>query len=343
MMTYDPLPQYGVRPIDAPCQGAFPVQSSVLNEVALAKRVLVDYPLARPLRCSFLERGDSDIYRVDNADSRFFLKIFRPPHTGTAAEAEARFVCTLHSLGVDCVPPIKRNDSRYATTIDAPEGSRPALLFEQAPPPLPADLDASYLRNIGLAVARLHTAADRLPIENTPINEPADTFFQRARLYPLPYLSRGQQKTWLIACDKAKQYLDRLPTAPPFYGPCHADLVLSNIRAEKDGRIVLFDFGNAGWSWRALEFAIVYSSIQRRNQDRMETLWQAFVSGYADSGRDVEPLLEHLQGMRVIRQIGFITGASATCHLRMGIHVVEGDMINGEMRHLEGLMRDAEW
>jgi hypothetical protein len=74
---------------------SFPAQSSVLDEVALFKRVVPLYEVKKPRTCRFLTRGDADIYRIWTDTHCYYLKIYRPPEPVSRVEAEGRFVADL--------------------------------------------------------------------------------------------------------------------------------------------------------------------------------------------------------------------------------------------------------
>ena len=126
----------------------FPVQSSVLDEEGLLSGVVKDYCVSDAISCRFLSRGDSDIYRVITSTRNYYLKIYRPPKSLESAEAEASFVWALSKSDVKVVKPVPRKDGQYAFQVNAPEGIRPMLMYEEAPPQPPKELDdkLQYLR-----------------------------------------------------------------------------------------------------------------------------------------------------------------------------------------------------
>jgi Ser/Thr protein kinase RdoA (MazF antagonist) len=252
---------------------SFPVQSSVLDEEALLSRVVKDYCIPRPDSCRFLTRGDTDIYRVKAATSNFYLKVYRPPQSLELTEAEASFVSALSASGIPVVRPVPRTDGRFAFQVSAPEGTRPMLLFEEAPPPLPPQLDEALLTQIGEKAALVHAAADEFDTDFGVPEMQSDAFLKEQVCYTSHFLSK-QDSTYL--CDVSKNLsliLQELPHKTPDFGLCHADLVMSNLRLTIEGTITLFDFGNALKTWRVFELAIVYWSLEDRARDGRDHLW----------------------------------------------------------------------
>jgi len=140
----------------------FPVQSSVLDEEKLFAEVVKDYPIEEVKSCRFLSRGDADIYRVKTKTRNFYLKVYRPPKSLEETEAEAILVWALSEAEIPVVKPVHRTDDQFATQVPAPEGMRPMVLYEEAPPPIPGELNEKILSKIGAKVALFHYAADNL-------------------------------------------------------------------------------------------------------------------------------------------------------------------------------------
>ncbi|MEM6393732.1 MAG: phosphotransferase [Planctomycetota bacterium] len=312
-----------------------------MNEAALAERVLPAYGLDPPVVCRFLERGDSDIYRVEAGRGRVYFKVYRPPHSPERVEAEARFAAALISAGLPCVRPVSRSDGRYATVIEAPEGPRPAVVYEEAPPPLPADLNDTWMEQIGRLIGQLHNVADTLAPDDHPYTPEHDARFGSLVAAVEPYLNANQLAVYRSTCEAAACWQRGLSKKNPAYGPCHADLVLPNIRATPDGQPVLFDLGNAAMHWRALELAVVYWNMEYRCKGRRESFWRALLEGYRASGRETGQIEDRLPMMLVLRQLAFMAGCFATCPIRMGVGVIEGKSTQDAMARLERLAKHA--
>jgi hypothetical protein len=174
----------------------FPVQSSVLDEEVLFSEVVKDYIIPEPYSCRFLSRGDSDIYRVKTAARSFYLKIYRPPKSLELTEAEASFVWALSQSDVPVVKPVHRVDDRFAFQVSAPEGNRPMLLYEEAPPSLPSKLDEEMATAIGEKVALFHNVADRFDASFGLPEIGINTFLDERVYYTRQFLSE-QESTYL--------------------------------------------------------------------------------------------------------------------------------------------------
>ena len=319
----------------------FPVQSSVLDEEALFSDIVKEYCIPTPDTCLFLTRGDADIYRVKTATANFYLKIYRPPQALELTEAEALFVFALSASDIPVVKPVQRTDGRFASQVYAPEGRRPMLLFEEAPPPLPAFLDEALLLQIGEKIAMLHVAADELDTDFGIPEIQADTFFREHVYYMSRFLSQEDRAFLEDLSAQLALILKRLPRKTPDFGLCHADLVMSNLRLTPEGTITLFDFGNVLKTWRVFELATVYGSLRNRYRNNRDPLWKAFLHGYEAVRILPETLSEYLAVMLILRQIGFLGGNCATLPLRLGTEPFESDFIEKGMTRLRDLVEEA--
>ncbi len=312
----------------------FPAQSSVLDEEALLSNIVKDFRIPTPYSCQFLQRGDSDIYRVKTNGGNFYLKVYRPPQTLDQTEAEARFVSAMSESGVPVVKPVIRKDDKYAVQVSALEGKRPMLLFEEAPPMLPTKPTEDMLTKVGEVVARVHETADETGNDFGISQINTDKILKDVVYYSTPYLSDEDAEYFSDISNKLADILMSYLRSTPDFGLCHADLVLSNICLTSDETIVLFDFGNAMKTWRTLELAIVYWSLGHRFKEERKAKWDAFLRGYKSVRQLSEGFKEQIHLMLTLRQISFIGSNCASLPLRLGTDPFEGDFLENQMKVL---------
>jgi Ser/Thr protein kinase RdoA (MazF antagonist) len=319
-----PPARYGlhIEPESCKANGPFPAQSSVLDEEMLLGSVLPDHDIRQPEACRFYSRGDADVYRVESRGSVFYLKVYRPEYRPAHVESEGQLVADLAGLGVPVVRPVPLRAGGYARTVDAPEGPRTMLLFEQAPVGAVSEPDPAFCRSLGAAVAALHSAMDRLTgrYDLPAIDESS---FDELLPYAEPLLDAADYGFLRTVADRVRPHLARLDRKPPDYGLCHLDLVLSNIRIDPNGRIVFFDFGTAGRGWRAYELAVLEIALRRPGEDTPGACWDALQAGYASERPLPGGLADRLPLMLLARTIGLVGGNAATLPLRLGTQPFE--------------------
>jgi len=334
--------RYGLSDVPSDDHLAFPAQSSVLDEISMLRRVVADYDIPTPSTCRFLSRGDSDVYTVTADDGRYYLKVYRPPHTRSLAEAEAQCVMALAHRGVAVVRPVARQDGTFAHVVRASEGTRPILLFEEAPPPLPPCIDASLAEALGGAVAALHLAADDIAEEFALSHQRLETVGELLP-YSRTYLRERDYLYLEGLMARVRQRLSELSREVSDFGLCHADLVLSNFRRHPEKGITFFDFGNAAYAWRQSELAVVYWSLKRRAGEAHEALWAGFLSGYERQRPPPSQLAAFMPLLQLARQIGWIGGNCASLPLRLGTESVESGYLAAaleDVRRLEAVIPD---
>ena len=148
----------------------FPVYNSLLQTEALVDRVLSKYKLRGPIQCDLLAIGCNDTYEIKAGRSIYYLRVYRYGWRSKAEiDAELDMLCYLHRQRLPVSRPIKRKDGAYLTRIAAPEGTRYAVLFTNAPgkqafnPPTQFDMTVAQCRTYGELVAKVHAALDKAP------------------------------------------------------------------------------------------------------------------------------------------------------------------------------------
>ena len=114
--------------------GTAAVTHSIPAADALAAGLMRDYPLAGDINCRLFMSGVNDVYAVAVGPDRYVLKVYR---RGWRTPGEVRYEIDLlahHAEGgVGVALPIARRDGELLSLLNAPEGERPAVLFQHAP------------------------------------------------------------------------------------------------------------------------------------------------------------------------------------------------------------------
>lgn len=292
--------------------------------MVIQQRVLPEYQVPSPLLCRYYCRGDADLYRVTTETGEFYLKLYRAPHWLERVEAEAKCMIALANAGLPVIRPVPRHDGNFATEVRASEGLRPALLVEMAPPPFPSSIDPDLAGLLGQAVAKLHCTADSqkaelgLPRRDGPIDP------ERQLRHARQYLTAVDYEFLRNVGKETYPLLESLLAESADYGLCHRDLVRSNLRMTADGVITFFDFGNAGYDFRAYDLSVCYQTTHAKSQETAEECWSAFQAGYSAVRTLPEKLDRLLPLLRLYRQMDALGLAAAQGPLRMGEEMILG-------------------
>ncbi len=275
---------------------AMPVRASILAPSALGAWAAAAYDLPDPVRCRLVSSAVNDTYRLDaEGHPCCFLRVSRHAwRTAGDLAAEVRLVEELERRGVAVAPPLARSAGGFLTAFTAPEGTRFAVVFAEAPGEGLRDISTAHARAYGRLAAQFHAAADD-----------AGGVYARFHLNPAHLVdgplagvrAQASQLGVSIAALEAvvvrvRPKLDALSRRLPDYGVCHGDLHPGNVRFGEDCEPTLFDFDCWGYGWRAYDLSVFLwnSYLERRSKRWRETRWQAFLQGY----QDVRPLPEGL-------------------------------------------------
>jgi hypothetical protein len=130
-------------------EAVLPARHVILEENALAARVLSHYGLPAPLRCRFFRRGMSDVYRVKCPAGSYFLKVYLRDMTQADAEAAAAFALALRERDVAVAVPLADETGQRVRALPTPEGPRYAVLNPALDGPAPVETDLAQSRAFG--------------------------------------------------------------------------------------------------------------------------------------------------------------------------------------------------
>lgn len=249
----------------------FPVQNSTLSEKALSIWLSEKYNLQKPVNCVFYRKGLGicDTYRVESGKMSHFLKIFmHDRRIETDVSEEVRLLNYLGENGVSVAMPLMKTDGSYASELNAPEGSRYAVLYEGVEGDEIGD-DENHIRAFGEMVGRFHQCCDDMPGEYRRKHLDMEFFLDSSIESILPFMVYRIEDLTLIKkiAEYCKEQIPALlPKLHPEYGICHGDLFGGDVRITEDGMAVIFDFDSSGCGWRALDIG-----VYRGSPDWMDT------------------------------------------------------------------------
>ncbi len=262
---------------------------STLAPAVLETRVLTKYDL-RSTKCRLLARGLNDTYEVVTDTRRYLLRVYTYGwRTLSEIKAELQLLKGLERRGIQVSIPIKRLDGRSITRIQAPEGTRYAVLFSDA---LGKPLRATSCRDAreyGRLVAKMHVNSDTMRLTHGRFH------LGRAHLLDEPiqliqsYRSREDKSVATLTTlgEQLGERMDALlPVSKPYYGICHGDHHGGNAHIDDSGRITLFDFDCFGYGWRSYDIAVFlwartgFGDWSQKRAASRRRLWKAFCQGY---------------------------------------------------------------
>ncbi|TDJ31609.1 MAG: hypothetical protein E2O61_04320 [Gammaproteobacteria bacterium] len=319
----------------------FPVDASIISSQALATNVLSKYHLQSPLTCKFLQRGLNDTYTVQTGSSTYYLRVYRHGlRKKSEIDAEVDMLIYLVRERQPVAAPVAMQDGTYLTRIDAPEGTRYAVLFTEAVGK-PPKFNMADCSQYGQIVANIHACMDQQQEDGRRFHLDLEYLVDQPLKHLEPFLAhRPEEIEYLRRCaDQLKSGIDDLLLKnKPEYGCCHGDHYPANVHQDGEGRMVVFDFDCYGYGWRSYDVAVFLWQASgpvglngTGNADAPEQ-WDAFVEGYSRIRSLTDSELEATKLFVPVRRIWW-----------MGMHTRLTETIGpNPWPNLAGLDREAQ-
>jgi Ser/Thr protein kinase RdoA (MazF antagonist) len=269
----------------------FPIHHSILDADALGAHVAGAFDIGAIDDCRFWRSFINDVYRLGAGGRRWWLRVHPAGwRSRVETEGEVEAILAVAAAGAAAARPTRRRDGGYVIELDAPEGLRSAVLFEDAP-----GADLSFLgkdgvanaARYGAASARLHDACDaitafavrRFDLEFT-VTRPA------AVIAPFP------DEAGRDALRRLTERMTAVLGAADGHlttGFCHGDLNCQNLHFVGESATAI-DFDCCAWGWRAFELAGFARGVAYLSKpgDAADALIAAQLDGYR-SHRPIAP------------------------------------------------------
>lgn len=266
----------------------FPAIYSTLSPAALELYITEKYSLEN-VQCRFITRGVGDTYVAENAVQKYVLRVYRSTHrTLSQIEAEIALLTALKDADVSVSYPIADVTGNIIQALDAPEGTRYAVLFTYAPGNAVAVLNKVQLTNLGVEMAKFHNVSSTITLNNSRWQFSAYTKL----INPLKMLKEAfgpcpEEFAWLQQiAEKVQKYFDGVDTSAFSRGYCHFDFLPKNFHFDANDNITLFDFDFFGEGWLVNDimsfwvhlFMDVY--FGRMTQQAADDAYAIFIQGY---------------------------------------------------------------
>jgi Ser/Thr protein kinase RdoA (MazF antagonist) len=282
-----------------------------------------------------------DVYRVKPHRRTRYLKIYLPLwRPKSDIEAEVEFLNYLIQARVPVGKPVARRDGSFLTRIDAPEGTRWAVLFEGARGGDLDDENEEHSRAFGRAVASMHNSADKLTDGFRAPSFGLEYLVDDQLAVVEPFMSHRRRDFRFIRKigEETKALIEaRLARSKPQWGLCHGDLHSGDARIDGKGCVTLFDFSSFGRGWRPVDIGVFPAShdwmdTSRKTRTARRRQWRAFLDGYRRE-RPLTPAdIEAAELSIAVRHI-YLMGVPLVCWSAMhGHHWVTDEYFDWHMK-----------
>lgn len=284
----------------------FPVSQSVLSTAALHSFVTHQYDLGGFISCCFLASGLNHTYLLKaTASQNYILRVYRINwRTLEAIQYEIEALLSMVKNGAKVSIPIADKVGNYIHKINAPEGTRYAVLFSFASGKPKYD-DVSQAVLYGENAARVHEASNAFESQYKRFALDLDHLITEPLTSITPYLtSRSNDLNYIEDLkNRLCGRMDLLPLVELETGFCHGDFHFGNAHINDEGDFTFIDFDCCGFGWRAYDLAVYKWGL---SLDGKTEFWAVFLDSY-QSVRSINEINLYAIPLFVIaRQLWFI-------------------------------------
>jgi Ser/Thr protein kinase RdoA (MazF antagonist) len=268
-----------------------PVAHSLFETQALATIVGERYDIGTISSFDLYRSYVNDVYRVDTSSgATYFLKVARRAwRTLDDIGWDVALQQHLRRHRVSVSEPIPQRDGDPVCVLDAPEGSRGAVLYAETAgikpqPPITPEL----YEVVGRGTARMHKVLDHFDAPTPRPGRTVQWLIDRSGAIVAASLDAGDKNRRFVEHFSQRLGADVEARVPALdWGVCHGDMTLDNITIDRDGTVWFFDFDLAAPAWRASEPSGIYTWAVE--EPSVLPLWNAYLVGY----RMERPFGEH--------------------------------------------------
>lgn len=234
---------------------SFPVSVSTLSAQHLVPFLTEKYG-RKDVRCRLIKAGVNHTYRVDADGGCYVFRIYcRDWRSETEIREELRLLAELKALDIPVSEALPDISGNYIQQLDAPEGTRFAVLFSYAEGEKVLHYPPELHEQAGRLMAQIHAYTQNRTIGRTSytaktlLEEP----FEKLKAF-IPADTEEMQVINILKNDILERFRSE-DTEQLRRGIVHLDIWFDNFNISPEGEITLFDFDFCGNGWLCLDIA----------------------------------------------------------------------------------------
>ncbi|MFL5762762.1 MAG: phosphotransferase enzyme family protein [Bacteroidia bacterium] len=257
----------------------FPVSYSTLSADALLQLVIEKYGLSSQSSITFLKRGFNDTYRIDSGNEKFIFRVYK--HNWRSHESiktELQLIEYLRSNGIAISYALPGDTASLIQEIDAPEGTRYAVLFSYAEGTLIRKLNKEQSFQFGAETAKMHVLTTGKNFGETARDYSIEAQFEKTLGILKPVL-KDHEDAFDYLAELQNEFLDqfgKINKNELIQGICHGDLQSENVHISGD-QFTFFDLDFFGKGSLVYDIG-VFCWYDHKNKPK--EIIDAFIAGY---------------------------------------------------------------
>lgn len=225
------------------------VSHSVLHPDWVAQEAARRYELEGAVTAQLLYRGMNDIYIVEDATTRYALRVWRKSWRDVdTVQVELDFLDYLRERAFPASTPLRTRGGKLYFKVNSPEGLRAVALYTWAPGRKFGEvLDEDTAARIGAVFAEMHQhGIEYLDRHTIAKDDVVDFLINMPALMDFLSDRPDDARTYDALAPRLAERLERMIIEGVPLGLCHRDFHPSNVHVAEDGGITLLDFDAAG-------------------------------------------------------------------------------------------------
>ncbi|OME02955.1 hypothetical protein BSK54_08800 [Paenibacillus odorifer] len=258
-----------------------PVYHSVISSHAIVPVINDLYEIGDVLECSFYENGLNDTYLLKTSIDKYILRIYKA-HWRNKHEIdfELELLNHLNKKNIPVSAPVISRDGGYLIELEAPEGTRYAVLFTFAKGNYSDEKASCEL--YGEQVAKMHLAMDDFECGQQRFTLNLDHLLKEPLQSIRKHLSHRQEDIdYLESLSEVLANSIAEISSELDWGACHGDLHGANVHFYED-TLTHFDFDCGGFGWRAYDVSVfLWSRVRGKEREHFDNeQWTVFLDSY---------------------------------------------------------------
>lgn len=226
------------------------ISHSVLHPAFIAREVAARFPINGNVDAFLLYRGMNDVYLVQDADTKYALRVWRKSYRDVDDVAyELDFLAFLQERGFNASVAVPQHDGSLYFKVATPEGPRAIAMYDWAPGRKFGEmLSEETAFQIGADFAKMHLLGlEHAGADHTFTSKTAKDYnICMPALLDFVYDRPDDLRDYPIIAANLDAKLDEMAAAGVPLGICHRDFHPSNVHVNDDGQITFLDFDAAG-------------------------------------------------------------------------------------------------
>lgn len=247
----------------------FPVSNSNLSAHHLSVFLEKKYTLEANTKCHLIKAGINDTYSISDSLQQYVFRVYSLNwRTKEEIGEEIKLLLLLREKGLSISYPIADSEGNYIQLLNAPEGNRYGVLFNNAPGEKQHLIAAETHFQIGQLMARFHQITHGQKLHR--VQYTAEVLLVDSLKKIASFLRDDTAEMSFM--KEAQQYLlNQIQTADFSQirqGIVHLDIWFDNLNITQDQKVTLFDFDFCGNGWLCIDIA--YYVMQLHNMEKYQ-------------------------------------------------------------------------